>query len=335
MGGYAGEPYQKVSLFDGIKEKAGSKTELLFAQGVRLTTNATIPYFNWKFDEIKFPSKDENLKLIKEAVAVAKKSEIVILAIGENEHLCREAWAKTHIGDNMTLDLISQQEELVKAVVETGKPVVVYLMNGRPLSINYIEKNVPAIIEGWYMGQETGTAAADIIFGEVNPSGKLTITFPKSAGQLPMFYNYKPSARLNDYISMDTRPLYYFGHGLSYTKFRLSNLRLEKAKIRPDGSVKVKVDVTNTGKVEGDEIVQMYIRDKFSSVTRPVKELKGFRRVSLKPKETKTVILEIKPELLAFHDVNMKYVVEPGDFEIMVGNSSRDEDLLKVNLTVG
>ncbi|NMC38886.1 MAG: beta-glucosidase, partial [Bacteroidales bacterium] len=335
MGGYAGEPYQKVSLFDGIKEKAGSKTEVLFAQGVKLTTNATIPFFNWKLDEIKFPSREENMKLIKQAVGVAKKADIVILAIGENEHLCREAWAKTHIGDNMTLDLISQQEDLVKAIVETGKPVVVYLMNGRPLSVNYIEQNVSAILEGWYMGQETGTAAADIIFGDVNPSGKLTITIPKSAGQLPMFYNHKPSARVNDYISMDTRPLFYFGYGLSYTSFRYSDLKLEKAKIKSGGSVKVKVDVTNSGKMAGDEIVQLYIRDKVSTVTRPVRELRGFRRVSLKPKETRTVTFEIKPEHLAFHDVNMKYVVEPGDFEIMVGGSSRDEDLLKVNLAVG
>jgi beta-glucosidase len=234
----------------------------------------------------------------------------------------------------MTLDLISQQEELVKAVVETGKPVAVYLMNGRPLSINYIEKKVPAIIEGWYMGQETGTAAADILFGDVNPSGKLTITFPKSVGQLPMFYNFKPSAQLNDYISMDNKPLYNFGYGLSYTKFQYKNLRLDKSRIKLNGSVKVKVDITNTGKVAGDEIVQMYIRDKVSSVTRPVKELKGFSRISLKPKETKTVTLDIKPEHLAFHDINMKYVVERGDFEVMVGGSSRDEDLLKTLLTV-
>ncbi|MCX6335370.1 MAG: fibronectin type III-like domain-contianing protein, partial [Bacteroidia bacterium] len=184
------------------------------------------------------------------------------------------------------------------------------------------------------MGQETGTAAADIIFGDVNPSGKLTITVPKSAGQLPMYYNFKPSAQINDYISMDNKPLYYFGYGLSYTQFRFAKLRLEKAKIKTNGSVKVKIDVTNTGKVEGEEIVQMYIRDKVSSVTRPVKELKGFRRVSLKPNETKTVTLEIKPEHLAFHDINMKYVVEPGDFEVMVGNSSRDEDLIKTSLTV-
>ncbi|HEX2921585.1 MAG TPA: glycoside hydrolase family 3 N-terminal domain-containing protein [Bacteroidales bacterium] len=335
MGGYAGEPYQKVSLFDGIKEKVGNKTELLFAQGVKLTDNAQIPYFNWKLDEIKLPSPEENMKLIKAAVDVAKKADITILAIGENEHLCREAWAKTHIGDDMTLDLICQQEDLVKAIVETGKPVVVYLMHGRPLSINYIEKNVPAIVDGWYMGQETGTAAADIIFGDVNPSGKLTITVPKSVGQLPLFYNHKPSTQLMDYISMDNKPLYHFGYGLSYTKFKYSDPKLDKQKIKVDGSVKVKVDVTNAGKMAGDEILQLYIRDKVSPVTRPVKELKGFERVSLKPGETKKVTFELTPEHLAYHNVDMKFVVEPGDFEIMVGSSSRDEDLLRTTLTVG
>jgi beta-glucosidase len=334
FGGYAGEPYHKVSLFDGIMKKVGAKTEILYAEGCKITASPTIPFFNWKLDEIRFPSKEENMKLISKAVNVAKKAEVVILAIGENEHLCREAWAKTHIGDNMTLDLFGQQDELVQAIVGLGKPIVVYLMNGRPLSINYIEKNVPAIIEGWYMGQETGMAAADIIFGDVNPSGKLSITFPKSAGQLPLFYNFKPSAQMNEYISMDNNPLYYFGYGLSYTKFRFENLRFDKDKIRINGSLKVKVEVTNTGKNEGDEIVQLYIRDKVSSVTRPVKELRGFRRISLNSRETKTVTFEIKPEHLAFHDINMKYVVEPGDFEVMVGNSSRDADLLKKTFTV-
>jgi len=335
FGGYAGEPYNKVTLFDGIKNKVGKNTEVLYAEGVKITSNPTIPFFNWKLDEIKFPAKEENMKLISQAVAVAKKAEIVILAIGENEHLCREAWAKNHIGDNMTLDLISQQDELVKAIVALGKPVVVYLMNGRPLSINFIERNVPAIIEGWYMGQQTGTAAADIIFGDVNPSGKLTITVPKSVGQVPMYYNFKPSAQMNEFISQDNLPLYHFGYGLSYSKFTFSNIRIDKAKIKKDGSTKVKVDVTNAGKMEGDEIVQLYIRDKVSSVTRPWKELKGFRRVSLKPKETKTVTLEITPEQLAFHNIDFKFVVEPGEFEIMVGNSSRDQDLLKTTLVVG
>jgi beta-glucosidase len=274
------------------------------------------------------------MKLIEEAVKVGKKAEIIILAIGENDQLCREAWAKTHIGDNMTLDLFGQQDELVREIVALGKPVVVYLMNGRPLSINYISGNVPAIIEGWYMGQETGTAAADIIFGDVNPSGKLTITVPKSAGQLPMYYNFKPSAQINEYLSMDNKPLWHFGFGLSYTRFKYSNLRIGKNKINKDGSTKVKVEVTNTGKKAGDEIIQMYIRDKVSSVTRPVKELKGFRRISLNPGETKTVSFEIKPDLLAFHNIDMKYVAEPGEFDIMVGNSSRDEDLQRIVLKV-
>ena len=184
------------------------------------------------------------------------------------------------------------------------------------------------------MGQETGAAAADIIFGDVNPSGKLTITVPKSVGQLPMYYNFKPSAQMNEYLSQDNLPLFHFGYGLSYSRFRYQKLHLEKEKIKFNGSTKIKVEVTNTGKIAGDEIVQMYIRDKVSSVTRPVKELKGFRRISLKPKETKVVSLDIKPEHLAFHNIDMKYIVEPGDFEIMVGGSSRDEDLLKTTLRV-
>ncbi len=334
FGGYAGEPYKKTGLFDGIKNKAGKTAEVLYAEGCRLTTNLTLSYFNWKYDEIVFAGRKENLKLIKEAVSVAKKADIIILALGENEHLCREAWAKTHIGDNMTLDLFGEQEELADAIISLGKPVVLYLMNGRPLSINKLAKKVSAVLEGWYMGQETGIAAADIIFGDVNPSGKLTITVPKSAGQLPMFYNHKPSAQFMDYISQDINPLYHFGYGLSYTKFAYGEPRLKKTVIKPDGSTNVSIEVTNKGKIAGDEIVQMYIRDKVSSVTRPVKELKGFQRISLKPGETKTVKIDITPNKLAFHNIDMKYVVEPGEFEIMVGSSSRDEDLRKTVLVV-
>lgn len=334
FGGYAGEPHQKISLLEGIRKKVGDKSAILFAQGCKLTKNTSTSYFNWKGDEIVFARREENLILIKEAVDTAKKADIIILAIGENEHLCREAWAKNHIGDNMTLDLFGEQEELVKAILALCKPVVVYLMNGRPLSINHIAQQVPAIIEGWYMGQETGTAAADIIFGDVNPSGKLSITFPKDAGQLPMYYNHKPSAQFQDYISMDIQPLYHFGYGLSYTQFEFGKPLLKKNRIQTNESTSVSVEVTNTGKMTGDEVVQLYIRDKTSSVTRPVKELKGFKRITLEPGETKKVILEIEPEYLAFYDINMKYVVEPGEFEIMIGNSSRDQDLQKVSLTV-
>jgi len=334
FGGYAGEPYKKTGLLDGIKEKAGKTAEILYAEGCKLTTNLTLSYFNWKYDDIVFATREENLKLIKKAVNVAKKAEIIILALGENEHLCREAWAKNHIGDNMSMDLFGEQNELAAAILSLGKPVVLYLMNGRPLSINKLAAEVPAILEGWYMGQETGYAAADIIFGDVSPSGKLTITVPKSAGQLPMYYNHKPSAQFMDYISQDINPLYHFGFGLSYTKFKYGEPWLEHSAIKPDGSTYVSVKVTNTGKAAGDEIVQMYIRDKVSSVTRPVKELKGFQRISLKPGETKTVKLNITPETLAFHNLDMEYVVEPGEFEIMLGSSSRDEDLQKTILHV-
>lgn len=334
FGGYAGEPYKKTGLLEGIKEKVGKSAEVLFAEGCKLTTNLTTSYFNWKLDDIVFASRKENLKLIKKAISVAKKADIIILALGENDHLCREAWAKNHIGDNMTLKLFGEQNKLAEAIIALGKPVILYLMNGRPLSINKLAGKVPAILEGWYMGQETGYAAADIIFGDVNPSGKLTITIPKSAGQLPMYYNHKPSAQFMNYISQDINPLYHFGYGLSYTKFKYSAPRLEHSTIKPNGSTYVSVKVTNTGKVAGDEIVQMYVRDKISTVTRPVKELKGFQRISLKAGETKTVKMDITPDTLAYHNIDMKYVVEPGEFEIMTGSSSRDEDLQKVILVV-
>ena len=334
FGGYSGEPHRKTSLLQGIKDKVGSSAEVLFAQGCRLTTNTSSSYFNWKYDEIVFASRDENLKLISEAVSVARNAEIIILAIGENEHLCREAWAKNHIGDNMTLDLYGEQNELADQIIKLGKPVIVYLMNGRPLSINMLAEKADAIIEGWYMGQETGKAAADIIFGDVNPSGKLTITFPKSAGQLPMYYNHKPSAQFADYISQDINPLYHFGFGLSYTDFRFGSPHLANSSIGRDESTTVTVEVTNTGNTAGEEIVQMYIRDKVSSVTRPVKELRGFKRIALNAGETKMVTFRIDPEKLAFHNIEMNYVVEPGIFEIMTGSSSRDTDLQMTELQV-
>ena len=218
-------------------------------------------------------------------------------------------------------------------MLATGKPLVVFLYNGRPNSINYLVQNVPVIFECWYLGQENGHAVADVLFGDVSPSGKLPITIPRSAGHLPVFYNHTPSAR-RGYLCDDVSPLFAFGYGLSYTTFAIKNVRLEKEKIRPNGSTRVLADVTNTGKREGAEVVQMYIRDVVSSATRPVKELKGFQKISLRPGETKTVKLDIAPHLLAFYDVNMKHVVEPGEFFIMVGNSSRDDDLTKVTLTV-
>jgi beta-glucosidase len=237
------------------------------------------------------------------------------------------------MGDRTSLDLIGRQEELVKAMIALGKPVIVFLFNGRPLSINYVAQNVPVIYECWYLGQETGRAVANVLFGDYNPGGKLPISVPRSVGHLPVFYNYKPSAR-RGYLFDDVSPLYAFGYGLSYTTFKLENARLTKNRIARNGSTRVLVDITNTGKREGSEVVQLYIRDVVSSVTRPVKELKAFKKVGLNPGESTTVELDINPASLAFYDVNMKYVVEPGDFEIMVGTSSRDSDLTKMKLQV-
>jgi beta-glucosidase len=328
LGGYSGVPKHNVTVLDGIKEKAGKKVKVLYSEGCKITIGGS-----WNQDEVVPSDPEEDKKAIAAAVKVAQKADVIVLAIGGNEQTSREAWALNHMGDRTSLDLIGQQEELVKAMVALGKPVIVFLFNGRPLSINYVAENVPVIYECWYLGQETGRAVADVLFGDYNPGGKLPISVPRSAGHLPVFYNYKPSAR-RGYLFDDVSPLYAFGFGLSYTSFAIENLRLTKKRIRPDGSTQVLVDVTNTGKRAGAEVVQLYIRDLVSSATRPVKELKGFRKVWLKPGERTKVTLDITPALLSFFDVNMKFVVEPGDFEIMVGNSSRDADLQKLTLQV-
>jgi beta-glucosidase len=328
LGGYSGIPKQNVTVLEGIREKVGDRAKVLYSEGCKITIGGS-----WNQDTVVPSDPEEDRKAIIEAVEVAKKADVIILAIGGNEQTSREAWSLQHMGDRTSLDLIGRQEELVKAMVATGKPVIVFLFNGRPLSINYISETVPVIYECWYLGQETGRAVADVLFGDYNPGGKLPITIPRSAGHLPAFYNYKPSAR-RGYLFDDVSPLYAFGYGLSYTSFAIQPSRLTKKKIKPDGSTRVLVDVTNTGEREGTEVLQLYIRDLVSSVTRPVKELKGFRKVRLQPGESTTVTFDITPDLLSFYDVAMKYVVEPGDFEIMVGNSSRDADLQKVVLQV-
>jgi beta-glucosidase len=328
LGGYSGVPKHNVTVLEGIKEKAGPDVKVLYSEGCKITIGGS-----WNQDEVVASDPEEDRKAITEAVRVAKKADVIVLAIGGNEQTSREAWNLQHMGDRTSLDLIGRQEELVKAMVALGKPVIVFLFNGRPLSINYVAENVPVIYECWYLGQETGHAVADVLFGEFNPGGKLPISVPRSAGHLPVFYNYKPSAR-RGYLFDDVSPLYAFGYGLSYTSFSIENPRLTKEKIKVDGSTKVLVDVTNTGQRAGAEVVQLYIRDLVSSVTRPVKELKGFRKIWLEPGQSATVKLDITPAELSFFDVNMKYVVEPGDFEIMVGNSSRDADLTKLILKV-
>ncbi len=328
LGGYTDpKPPRTVSIFEGVKNKLGNSVRVNYAEGVKITKEGG----NWFADTATLNDAASDQKLINEAVKVAKNSDAVILVLGGNEDTNKEGWADNHLGDRDSLELVGRQNDLVKAVLTAGKPTVVFLINSGPLAINYIAENVPAILEGFYLGEETGTAAADVLFGDYNPGGKLTVSFPRSAGQLPIYYNKKPSAR-RGYLFSTTEPLFPFGFGLSYTTFKYSNLQITKPKINADEETSVTVDITNTGKVRGDEIAQMYIRDEISSVTRPVKELKDFARISIEPGATRKVTFTITPAKLQFYNREMKRVVEPGSFQVMVGGSS--VDLLRATLEV-
>jgi beta-glucosidase len=328
LGGYSGVPKQVVTVLEGIRAAVGDRVQVRHAEGCMITIGGS-----WTEDRVVPSDPEEDRRQIAEAVAVAKDADVVVLVIGDNEQTSREGWSRQHLGDRASLDLVGRQEELAEALVATGTPVVVCLFSGRPASIRWLAEHAPAILECWYLGQEGGTAVADVLFGAVNPGGKLPITIPRSAGHLPAFYNYKPSAR-RGYLFDDVTPLWPFGFGLSYTTFAIERVRLADAVIAPAGSTRVLADVTNTGARAGSEVVQLYVRDRISSVTRPVKELKGFVKVFLRPGETATVSFDVTPASLAFHDREMREVVEPGEFTVMVGSSSRDADLVSVTLRV-
>lgn len=330
VGGYAREPGHGVSVLQGIRDYVGSRAQVIYAQGCAITT-APEGWRGWYADNVQLAPADQSAK-IAEAVEAAKKSDVAIVVIGENESTNREAWAETHRGDRDSLDLLGSQEELVKQVLATGKPVVVLLINGRPLSINYEAEHVPAILEGWYLGEEGGTAAARVLFGDVNPGGKLPITFPHSVGDLPDFYNHKPSDN-RSYAFSTRQPLYAFGYGLSYTTFRFDHVRVEPEHIETGGTAKVLVDVTNTGTRAGDEVPQLYVHEEVASVTRPVEQLRAFQRITLAPGETRTVSFEIGSDDLSLLNADMHKVVEPGVFDLMVGPSSAEVKTVK--LTVG
>ena len=319
LGGYSRDPGRGVSILDGIKARVGSKAKVLYAEGCRITT-APQGYVGAGFDPVELVDPKSQTASIQAAVNAAKKADVVIMVVGENESTNREA-GEDHRGDRDSLDLLGAQNDLVKAVVETGTPTVVLLLGGRALSVNYIAEKAPAILEGFYLGEEGGTGAAAVIFGDVNPGGKLPITFPHSVGDLPDFYNHKPSANI-DYAFSTRKPLFAFGYGLSYTTFQFDKLRVEPEQIMPGGTAKVSVDVTNTGKREGDEVAELYVHPKVSSVTQPVMQLKGFERITLKPGETKKVEFAVTPEMLSILNVDMHRVVEPGVYELMVGPSS-------------
>jgi|WetSurMetagenome_2_1015567.scaffolds.fasta_scaffold03543_5 beta-glucosidase len=331
LGGYSGWPGRGISILQGIKDKAGSNVDVAYAVGTKITEtrgeNETMPTFE---EKVVPGDPEKNAKRVQEAVAVAEKSDVIILALGGNEQTSREAW-ENHLGDRSSLDLPGNQDDLVKALVALHKPIVVFLIHGRPNSINYIAANVQAILEGWYLGQETGTAVADVLFGDYNPGGKLPVSVPRSVGQLPIYYYQKPSARLQ-YVDSTPSPLFPFGWGLSYSTFKYGNLSLSPGTIGPEGKTRVTVEVTNTSAVPGEEVVQLYIRDEVSTVTRPVKELRGFHRVSIDAGKTQKIEFTLGPDELSFLNRDMRRVVEPGSFKIMVGGNSAD--LVESTLTV-
>ncbi len=276
--------------------------------------------------------KDEK---IEEAARIAEKKDLVIVVVGSNA--MRYHWNNRTTGENVAradINLAGKQLQLVKKIHATGTPVLIVFTGGRPLSTPWIDENILAIVQAWEPGSFAGQAVAEIIFGKVNPSGKLPISIPRSVGQIQTIYNHKAAHYYRKYTFEKTGPLYPFGYGMSYTTYEYSKPSISNALIEKNGTTTVSATVTNTGKVAGEEIVQLYINDEFSSVTRPLKELKGFRRIALAPGESKEVKFDITPEMLSFYDVNMKYIVEAGAFKIMVGSSSKDEDLQTVILTV-
>ena len=329
LGGYSAVPMAGVSILEGMLDFAAGKFDVVYAEGCKLTLNE---HCDWQVNENPVLSNPEtDRKLITEAVRIANISDAVVLVLGENELICREAWSEKHLGDRDDLNLVGSQNDLAAAILQTGKPVAILLINGRPITINYLQQKAPAILECWYLGQETGHAVTDVIFGKINPSGKLPVTFPRSVGQLPCFYNKKPTNHRH-YVLADSTPLYPFGFGLSYTTYEYKNLKLNPQEIPADGTCSVSIDITNSGKMSGDEIAQLYIHDVVSLPTRPVQELKDFTRISLKPGETRTVTFSLTPDKLEAFNMNMNRVVQPGAFEIMVGKNS--QEFLKDTLMV-
>jgi beta-glucosidase len=331
LGGYSGVPKHFVTVLEGVKNYVKNNATVRYAEGCKITLPG-----KWEEDLIRLPSKESDEASIVEAVKVANQSDVIILAIGGNELTSREAWSDTHMGDRSNLDLIGRQMDLVRALKKTGKPIVVLLFNGSPISINEIQESIPTIFECWYLGQEAGTAVANVLFGDVSPSGKLPISFPRSVGHIPAYYNYKPSAR-RGYLfdsTIPVTPLYPFGFGLSYTTFDVSAPKVKKNIIQKGETATVIVTVKNTGNVAAAEVVQLYVHDESASVTRPVKELKSFSKVFLKPGESKDVEFVLSKDAFAYWNIDMKYDIDPGDFTIMTGTSSSDVDLKRVTLTI-
>lgn len=344
LGAYYGTPKYVISVLDGFKNKFSEKINILSAEGCRITIDKKVkmqlakqkPEDPDKFDEYSksfYSTYPEDKESISRAVEIAKQSDAIVLCIGGNMATTGESFGEKPRGDRSDFLLSPAQQELLKQLKALNKKLIICLIHGGPISDPLVNDSMSTVLDCHYLGQETGTAIAEVISGQINPSGKLCYSLPLNAGQLPCFYNYKPSAR-RGYGYSSIQPAYPFGFGLSYTNFELRNLKIDKTEIKKDESTYATIDITNTGKTEGMEVVQLYIRDLVSSITRPINELKGVKKINLKPGEKQTIRFEITPAMLSFYNESYNFVVEPGDFEIGIGNSSYSKGMKKVKLNV-
>lgn len=324
-----------IALLKGLQNASQNKFKILYAKGSNLTEDPKLEELGTMFGKSLNRDKRSKEELMAEALQVANQSDVIIAALGESAELSGESSSRTD------LEIPKIQQELLDALLKTGKPVVLVLFNGRPLVLNNEKEKVPAILNVWFGGSETGNAITDVLFGDVNPSGKLTMTFPRNVGQIPIYYNHKNTGRplgnkdgkfekfKTNYLDVPNEPLFPFGFGLSYTTFAYNNLKISKAKFTKNEIITVSIDVSNTGNFDGQEIVQLYIRDLVGTVTRPVKELKGFEKVLLKKGETKTISFTISEEDLKFYNSDLEFIAEKGEFEIYIGPDSNTEKKLK------
>lgn len=325
------------TLVEGLKSVAGNKTKVVYAKGSNLTTDPAIEERATMFGRSLGRDNRSEEELRNEALAIAKNADVIVAALGESSEYSGESSSRTEIG------IPDVQQRLLKELLKTGKPVVLVLFTGRPLTLTWEDQNVPAILNVWFGGSEAAEAISDVLFGDVNPSGKLSTTFPQNVGQIPLFYNHKNTGRplgegkwfekfRSNYLDVSNDPLYPFGYGLSYTTFDYSDVKLSSSAIDANGELTASVTVTNKGSKDGTEVVQLYIRDIVGSTTRPVKELKGFEKVFIKAGESKTVDFKITPEMLKFYNYDLEYVFESGEFDVMIGGNSHDVKSAKFTL---
>jgi len=327
---------RSISLLQGLKDVAGDQTKIIYAQGSNLSEDSLFETRAGMFGKALHRDTRPAAQIIQEAVQAASQADVIVAALGESAEMSGESSSRSDI------ELPKAQQRLIDALLETGKPIVLVLFTGRPLAIKWENEHLPAILNVWFGGSEAGHAIADVLFGDVNPSGKLSTTWPQNVGQVPLYYNHKNTGRplaegawfqkfRSNYLDVSNDPVYPFGYGLSYTHFTYGDLILSSKALRGPQKLTASITITNDGQREGKEVVQLYIRDLVGSITRPVKELKGFQKIALKAGGTKTVTFTISTEDLKFYNSDLKYDWEPGEFDIMVGGNSRDTKSVRVN----